>query len=49
MDITREGPFIIGFKGLEVDDGEEPTVFTKFELGVEIFNILRGVLEDELH
>ena len=41
--------FIIGFKGLEVGDGEEPPVFTKVELGVEILNILRGVLEDELH
>ena len=30
-------------------DGEEPPVFTKVELGVEILNILRGVLEDELH
>ena len=25
-DITSEGPFIIGFKGLEVGDGEEPQV-----------------------
>ena len=23
-DVTGEGPFIIGFKGLEVGDGEEP-------------------------
>merc|ERR1711895_112287 len=35
--------------GLDVDDGEEPPVFTKAELGVEILNILRLVLEDELH
>ena len=48
-DITGEGPFLIGFKELEVGDGEEPPVFTKVELGVDILNILRGVLEDELH
>ena len=43
MVITGEGPFIIGFKGLEQGDGEEPPVFMKVELGVEILKILRGV------
>ena len=41
-DITGEGPFIIGFRGLEQGDGEELPVFMKVELGVEILNILRG-------
>ena len=35
-DITGEGQFLIVFKGLEVGDGEEPPLFTKVELGVEI-------------
>merc|ERR1711895_147251 len=48
-EITGEGAFLIGFEGLEVGDGEQPPVFTKVELGGEILNIMRGVLEDELH
>merc|ERR1712236_185172 len=48
-EITGECAFLIGFKGLEVGNGEQPPVFTKVELGVLILNILRGVLEDELH
>merc|ERR1712215_217809 len=48
-EITGEGAFLIGFKGLEVGDGEQPPVFKKVELGVEILNILRGVLDDEIH
>merc|ERR1712215_646584 len=48
-EITGEGAFLIGFKGLEVGDGEHPPVLIKVELGIEILNILRGVLEDELH
>merc|ERR1712215_235658 len=48
-DITGEGPFIITFRGLEQGDGEGHHIFMKVELGVEILNILRGILEDELH
>ena len=48
-DVTGEGPFIIGFRGLEQGDGEGHPIFMKVELGVEILNILRGILEDELH
>ena len=46
---TGEGAFMLGLKGFEVGDGEQPPVFVKVELGLEILNILRGVLIDELH
>ena len=48
-EITGEGGFLVGFRGLEVGDGEHPPVFIKVELGLEILSILRGLLLDELH
>ena len=39
----------MGLNGFEVGYGEQPPVFVKVELGLEILNILRGVLIDELH
>ena len=46
---TGERGFKLGLKGFEVGDGEQPPVFVRVELGLEILTILRGVLIDELH
>ena len=48
-EITGKGGYMLGLKGLEVGDGEQPPVFVRVELGLEILSILRGILLDELH
>ena len=48
-DFTGEGPFIIGFRGLEQGDGVKHQILMKVVLGVEILIILKGILKDELH
>ena len=44
--ITGKGGYMLGLKGLEVGDGENPPVLIRVELGLEILSILRGLLLD---
>ena len=48
-EIIGEGEYMLGLKGFEVGDGEQPPVFVRVELGLDILSILRGILIDELH
>ena len=46
-DLTSPGSFLMNLKGLEMGDGSQ-VHFMKVQLGKEILEILRGLLEDEL-
>ena len=46
-EVTRAGPFLINLRGLEMGDGSE-TLFVKVQLGKEIMEVLRNIIEDEL-
>ena len=46
-DLTSPGSFLMNLKGLEMGDGSQ-VLFMKVQLGKEILEILRGLLEDEL-
>ena len=46
-DVTRAGPFLLNLRGLEMGDGSE-TLFVKIQLGKEILEVLRNIIEDEL-
>ena len=46
-DITGKGPFLCNFKGLELDDGGTDTIYMKVNLGKEILEIIRGIMEDK--
>ena len=43
-DITKAGPFLINFRGLEMGDGSE-TLFVKVQLGKEIMEVLRNIID----
>ena len=47
-DLAGEGGFLVGFKGLDIGDGDSKAIFAKVSLGDEILRILRGILEDGL-
>ena len=46
-DLTSPGSFLLNLKGLEMGDGSQ-VLFVKVNMGREILEILRGLLEDEL-
>ena len=46
-DLTSPGSFLMNLKGLEMGDGSQ-VLFAKVNLGREMLEILRGLLEDEL-
>ena len=46
-DLTSPGSFLVNMKGLEMGDGSQ-VLFAKVNLGREMLEILRGLLEDEL-
>merc|ERR1711888_475850 len=46
-DLTSPGSFLVNIKGLEMGDGSQ-VLFAKVNLGREMLEILRGLLEDEL-
>ena len=46
-DMTSPGSFLLNLRGLEMGDGSE-VLFVKVQLGKEILEILRGLIEDEL-
>ena len=46
-DLTSPGSFLLNLKGLEMGDGSQ-VLFVKVQLGREILEILRGLLEDEM-
>ena len=48
-EITGKGGYMLSLKGFEVGDGEQPPVFVRVELGLDILSILRGLLIYELH
>ena len=46
-DLTSPGSFLLNLKGLEMGDGRQ-VLLLKVQLGREILEILRGLLEDEM-
>ena len=46
-DMTSPGSFLLNLRGLEMGDGSE-VLFVEVQLGKEILEILRGLIEDEL-
>ena len=46
-DLKSPGSFLLNLKGLEMGDGSQ-VLFVKVNMGREILEILRGLLEDEL-
>ena len=46
-DSTSPGSFLLNLKGLKMGDGSQ-VLFVKVQLGREILEILRGLLEDEM-
>ena len=46
-DLTSPGSFLLNLKGLKMGDGSQ-VLFVKVQLGREILEILRGLLEDEM-